>query len=185
MASQIYRFPRISSLFPPSLKGKGIRRSIARTIISNSSACKPHEFLRITNNKDIINFQYSIQNSQIREAQQAKYLGVALNNKLTWSDHIHITKKGNSSYGFIQQNFNTCPTNIKSSLYLSLIRPILEYACTIWSPHCKNDIQLIEAVQRRTARFAVNCYSRNQSVTTARLAHFTRQKKPDEIDNDV
>ena len=53
----------------------------------SSSKC---EFLRIINNKDIINFQYLIQNSQIKEVQQAKYLGVTLNNKLTWSDHIQI-----------------------------------------------------------------------------------------------
>ena len=55
------------------------------------------EFLKITNNKDIVKFQYSILNSQIREVQQAKYLDVTLNNKLTWSDHIQIiTKKANS-----------------------------------------------------------------------------------------
>jgi len=125
------------------------------------------EFLRITNNKDIINFQYHIQNSQIKEVQQAKYLGVTLNNKLTWSDHIQvITKKANSTYGFIRRNFNNCPTKIKSSLYLSLVRPILEYASTVWSPYYANDTHLIEAVQRRAARLAVNCYSRYQSVTS-------------------
>ena len=41
----------------------------------------------------IVKFQYSILNSQIREVQQAKYLGVTLNNKLTWSDHIQIITK--------------------------------------------------------------------------------------------
>ena len=49
---------------------------------------------------------------------------------------------------------------------LSLVRPILGYARTIWSPHCKNDIHLIEAVQRRTAKFVVHCHSRYQSVTS-------------------
>ena len=86
-----------------------------------------------------------------------------------WSDHIQtINEKANSTYSFIRQNFNSCPTNIKSSLYLSLVtlRPTLEYACTIWSSHCKKDIQLIKAVQRRAARFAVNHYSGHQSVTT-------------------
>ena len=41
------------------------------------------------------------------------------------------------------------------------------YASTIWSLHHKNHIQLIEPVQRRTTRLAVNCYSRYQlqSVT--------------------
>ena len=89
------------------------------------------EFLRITNNKDVIYSQYSIQNSQIREVQQAKYLSVTLNSKLTWSDHIQaINEKANSTYGFIRRKFNSRPTNIKSSLYLSLVtlRPTLEYA---------------------------------------------------------
>ena len=44
--------------------------------------------LWIPNKKDI-NFQYLVQNSQIKEVQPAKYLGVTLNNKLTWSDHAH------------------------------------------------------------------------------------------------
>ena len=79
--------------------------------------CFKCEFLRITNNKDIIDFYYSIQNSQIREVQQAKYLGVTLNSKLTWSDYIQIiTKKVNSLYGFIRWNFNNCPINIKRLL---------------------------------------------------------------------
>ena len=142
------------------------------------------EFLRITNNKDIINFQYSILNSQIKEVQQAKYLGVTLNNHLTWADHIQIiTKKANSTYGFIHRNFHTCPTNIKCSHYLSLVRPILEYACTVWSPHYKTDIQMLEAVQRRAARLAVNCYSRYQSVTNilCQLSWTTLEERRDQM----
>ena len=45
------------------------------------------------------------------------------------------------------------------------MRLILEYAGNIWSPHCDKDIQCIERVQRRAARFAANCYSRYHSVT--------------------
>ena len=55
------------------------------------------EFLRITNKKDVIHFQYLIQSIEIREVQQAKYLGVTLNNKLKWTDHIQIiSNKANS-----------------------------------------------------------------------------------------
>ena len=54
---------------------------------------------------------------------------------------------------------------MKSLLYQSLVRPILEYACTVWAPHSQIDIQRIEAVQRRAARFAFNRYGRYQSVT--------------------
>ena len=46
-----------------------------------------------------------------------------------------------------------------------MVRPILEYASIVWSPYHNKDIQRIEAVQRRAARFIVNCYSRYQSVS--------------------
>ena len=35
----------------------------------------------------------------------------------------------------------------------------------MWSPYHNKDMQCIEAVQRRAARFTVNCYSRYQSVS--------------------
>ena len=111
--------------------------------------------------------EYTIQNTLIREVTQAKYLGITFNSKLTWSDHIfNITNKANSVYGFLHRNFNNCPAKTKSALYKSLVRPILEYASNVWSPHCNKDIQLIEAVQRRAARFTVNCYSRYESVSS-------------------
>ena len=49
-----------------------------------------YEFLRITNRKDIIYSKYTIQNIEIQDVQQAKYLGVTFNTKLKWSDHIQI-----------------------------------------------------------------------------------------------
>ena len=45
------------------------------------------------------------------------------------------------------------------------MRPILEYAVTVWAPYHRTDICQIEAIQRRAARFAMNCYDRHQSVT--------------------
>ena len=45
-----------------------------------------------------------------------------------------------------------------------MVQPILEYASDVWSPYHNKDIQHIEAVQRRAARFTVNCYSRYQCL---------------------
>ena len=79
----------------------------------NSSKC---EFIRVTNRKKIIEFQYSIQGDIIREVQNAKYLGVTINNKLSWSNHIHnITSKANSVIGFLRRNFHQCPIQTKSA----------------------------------------------------------------------
>ena len=46
-----------------------------------------------------------------------------------------------------------------------MIRPILEYASAIWSPYTQRNVDLVEAVQRRSVRFIFNNYSPNASVT--------------------
>ena len=33
-------------------------------------------------------------------------------------------------------------------LYITFIRPHLEYACTVWSPYLQKDIQALENVQK-------------------------------------
>ena len=50
-------------------------------------------------------------------------------------------------------------------MYLSLVRPILEYAATVWALYHHTDIYQLEAEQRRAARFVTNCYDCYQSVT--------------------
>ena len=42
--------------------------------------------------------------------------------------------------------------------YKCLVRPLLEYACTVWNPHTAADKATLESVQRHAARWA--CESR-------------------------
>ena len=46
------------------------------------------------------------------------------------------------------RTFQSRHRNVLLPVYKSLIRPILEYATVIWTPHCKTDIKEIESVQR-------------------------------------
>ena len=46
------------------------------------------EFLRITNKRNPISYSYTMDNSSIKEVHAAKYLGVTIDSKLTWSVHI-------------------------------------------------------------------------------------------------
>ena len=64
--------------------------------------------------------------------------------------------------------------------------PILEYASPVWDPHTQCNINDIESVQRRAARFVSNDYSRTNSVTSMIQAlnwpkpHVTRTQNPSE-----
>ena len=44
-----------------------------------------------------------------------------------------------------------------------MVRPVLEYASSVWDPRTLNNINKIEAVQRKAARFCLNEFS---SVTS-------------------
>ena len=46
-----------------------------------------------------------------------------------------------------------------------IVLPKMEYAATVWDPYYQNDIQHLEKVQRRAARWVLNDFSRYSSVT--------------------
>ena len=49
--------------------------------------------------------------------------------------------------------------------YQTLVRPILEYASSAWDPHTQQNIDKLEAVQRRAARFVTWDYRTTSSVS--------------------
>ena len=64
----------------------------------------------------------------INQVTSAKYLGITINEKMQWAEHIsNITKKASASLGFLHRNLKNCPPFVKNSCYKSLIVPILEY----------------------------------------------------------
>ena len=82
------------------------------------------EVIRITNKHRIINGPYTIHGQQLRETNKAKYLGVTVDNKLTWGPHINaMTKKANNTTACLGRNIAGCPRNIKELSYKSLVRP--------------------------------------------------------------
>ena len=62
--------------------------------------------------------------------------------------------KANNLLGLIKRSVGT--TNENSMLYLSLVRPILEYAVPVWCPYLVKDIRALESIQRRASRLALN-----------------------------
>ena len=49
--------------------------------------------------------------------------------------------------------------------YQTLVRPQLEYGSEVWSPHTQLQIDQIESVQRRAARWIKQDYGQTSSVT--------------------
>ena len=98
--------------------------------------------------------------SPLDEITSDRYLGVILDNKLSFNPHVDtITRKATNLLNLCRRNLHMCSPQIKEIAYKSLIRPHLEYASPAWNPHTSRNIDKIEAVQRRAARFVLSNYN--------------------------
>ena len=130
----------------------------------NPSKC---QVLHVTRLKTPIPSKYSLHNTELESVSAAKYLGVTISDDLNWGTHIdNITKKANQTLGFLKRNIKVHNQDLKSTAYKTLIRPQLEYASTVWSPHTATDIYKLESVQRRAAQWATRDYRQTSSITT-------------------
>ena len=118
------------------------------------------------------NYLYNLNGHVLDKVQNSPYLGLTISDDLKWGPHINkAVKKANSSLGFIKRNLRFCPTNCKQLAYISLVRSIVEYGGAIWDPYLIKDINSLENVQRRAARFISNDYrSRDPGCMTNLLS---------------
>ena len=112
-------------------------------------------------------YLYQLGGHVLNTVNEAKYLGVFVSCELDWSPQInHVVKKANRSLGFIKRNLRQCPKLLKERAYLAQVRSVLEYSASVWDPYLDKDIDPIERVQRKAARFVCRDYGRYSSVTT-------------------
>ena len=98
------------------------------------------------------------------------YLGVHISNTLSWNIHIQeIIKKAQRVQNIVRRNLWSCDKNVKSIAYLTLVRPILEYASCAWDPSLKYNIKSLDRIQRQAARFCTSSYSREEGTVTRAL----------------
>ena len=102
---------------------------------------------------------YSINNILLQSVEQHKYLGVLLHNSMSWSKHIQeVINKATKILNFVKRTLYQCESSVKASAYITLVRPILEYASIVWDPHQQYLIDNIEMIQRRAVRWVKQDY---------------------------
>ena len=110
---------------------------------------------------------YKLDNHILEQVEENPYLGLTIHKSLKWASHINkISNKANSVLGFIKRNLKHANRDLKELAYISLVRSILEYSSTVWDPFYQKDIDRLERVKRRAARFVLNDYKPLSSVTS-------------------
>ena len=75
-----------------------------------------------------------------------------MESSLSWDHHISsICAKANMVLGLIRRPFGSSNAVGIATAFKALVRPILEYACPVWSPYLVKHIHAIESIQRRAS----------------------------------
>lgn len=86
-----------------------------------------------------------------------KYLGVNINNGLTFEKHTSDkVNQTNIIVGLICKIFVSLDEINFKPLFTALVRPINEYISPVWSPYKMKDITTIENVQRRATKLILS-----------------------------
>ena len=97
---------------------------------------------------------YSVNNHVLQQVDSSPYLGVTITHDLKWTTHIkNITRKTSCTLGFLRRNLRFCPSSCRKTAYISLVYSTLEYSAVVWDPSQLTDIDKLENIQKRAARF--------------------------------
>ena len=125
---------------------------------------------------------WSCRDTRLKVVKAYKYLGIWFADDLSWREHVRVTlakaSKKSASLGQFFGN-SRVPARAKTLVWLSFVRPVLEYGCEVWTPNAQEKKQL-EAVQTnagvkifklnmKTNGFAVRALMQVQSLELRRL----------------
>ena len=117
----------------------------ANYLTINVAKCK---FMLVSRKKRHINPNPSISlyGSPLEVTPTFKYLGLLITSDLSWTTHINnICSKARRILGLVYRRFyGHSDVGTLHQLYVSLVRPHLEYAAHVWSPYLQKDIAMIE-----------------------------------------
>ena len=95
---------------------------------------------------------FHVQSSILAAICYMRDLGVTVTSDLLPSVHIqNIVVKAHQRSNAIHRCCLSRNVSLLTRAFLVYVHPLVEYNSVVWSPHLKQDINLIESVQRSTA----------------------------------
>lgn len=102
----------------------------------------------------------TLNNEPIPQANDAKYLGIHLDRRLTWKKHI-FTKRKQLGLKFSQMYWlmgrrSQMSIENKVLLYKTIIKPIWTYGIQLWGSAAESNLEILQRFQNKVLRVIVN-----------------------------
>ena len=95
----------------------------------------------------------TVNGSIAKRVSQIQFLGIVLDDKLTWKNHInHIYAKISKVIGILYKTKQMLSSKSLLILYVSLIKPYFSYGITIWGNTFKTYTSKLELLHKKIVR---------------------------------
>ncbi|KAJ4436653.1 hypothetical protein ANN_16784 [Periplaneta americana] len=119
-------------------------------VIMNS---QKSNLVKFTYKRNTVNYPVILCGSEVPMAQSVRYLGLILDSKITWHNHISaIVKRIRHRIYLLKhiiQDRSPLPLHYKRRIYISIVRPVWQCGCSIWGSASASQIRRIQVMQNR------------------------------------
>ena len=125
-----------------------------------------------TNDRVNSEIKLMIDRTQIAQVQEIKFLGILIDDKMTWKSHInYISNKISKSIGILYKVRHVLSNEWKLNLYKTFVLPYLNYCNIIWASTYKTNIKPLLIKQKRALKIVLNLHRLTPSRTVFEMAN--------------
>ena len=141
-------------------------------------------YVVFSNSEPFFDFDIHLNGKPLVRTNKVKFLGVIIDSKLSWHDHIDcISSKVSRGVGILSKLKHILPSHVLRCIYLSLVLPHYSYCSIIWSACSKSYMNKLIILQKRAIRH-VRC-SKNYDHTSPLFSSLNLLKLPDLINTNI
>ena len=139
-----------------------INTALVNWVNSNGLALnlKKTKYMIFTRKREVnLSLYVVINKTKIERKNEARFLGVIVDEKLNWTKHIQAIKSKMSKYvGIMYKIKHSIPLQARLLIYHSLVQSHLNFCSSVWGFSCKSNIDSLHTVQKKAIRAVMPGY---------------------------